>query len=323
MNFRSCLRYVAGMLDLNHYGLIFAVLLVFIFGLAACALLAYIQQWKLDVERVRKGGYAPPSPDFLSVVFLRIFTILLGFVEVGPLQIYGRRRIPKQGLVILVPMHIEPGDVSFVSSAIGPQPFWYMIRTTEMHSWRGWMGARTGALAIDEETEHGRSAGFKASLEAVTRKNGPRFTVIFAQGELVPSEEIVREGFKEGFYALARLASRKLKQPVYVQPIVLHYKRNPQSASLFQRMTLLFGFQHFRNLFGSRNFGGVAVIGRPMIVDASLSSDDLAKKPAAYLPKDSGRALDLFVEKLQFLQRVTLQLAKDNPVESDEKKMLV
>lgn len=49
-----------------------------------------------------------------------------------------------------------------------------------------------------------------------------------------------------------------------------------------------------------------------MIVDASLTADELAKKPAVYLPKDSGKALDVFVEKMKFLQRVTLELAKEN-----------
>jgi hypothetical protein len=185
-----------------------------------------------------------------------------------------------------------------------------MIRTTEMYDWRGWMGARTGALAICEETDSGRSSGFKASLEAITKKDGPRFTVVFGQGELVQSEQIVREGFKEGFYALARLGSKKLKQPVYVIPMALHYKRDPRSQTLFQRMTLWLGFQHFRNLFGYRNFGGVAVIGRPFIVDANAGN---AASDPRILPKDSKVALDLFVGRIKILQRVALKESKESP----------
>jgi hypothetical protein len=186
-----------------------------------------------------------------------------------------------------------------------------MIRTTEMNGWRGWVGARTGALAIEEESDRGRSAGFKAAVEAVVRAEGPRFTIVFAQGELVQTEHIKRATFKEGFYGLARIASKKLKQPIYVQEMVIHYKRDPKHSTLFQRISRWLGFEHFRNLFGYRNYGGVAVIGRPMIVD---SNGLIPTEDPRLLPKDSTRALDIAVGRMRVLQKVALKLAK----ESDE-----
>ncbi|MBX9721811.1 MAG: 1-acyl-sn-glycerol-3-phosphate acyltransferase, partial [Candidatus Obscuribacterales bacterium] len=233
--------------------------------------------------------------------------------------------IPSEGIVILVPLHVDPGDVAFVSKALGWQPFWYMIRTTEMYGWRGWMGARTGALAIDEESEKGRSSGFKAAVEAVARENGPRFTVVFAQGELVQSEEIKREGFKEGYFALARIASKKLKQAVYVQPMIIHYRRDARSATMFHRILRAFGSKHFRNFFGYANFGGIAIVGRPWLVDSSLPQVDPMKisqiqlsagmkslTEGTHLPKDSHVAVDLTVDRMKILQRLALKLSGES-----------
>lgn len=268
--------------------------------------------WAAEVPRVREGGYIPPSPSVLTSLLMRGFCILLGFFEVGPIRILGRHRLPKDGPVIIAPFHTDAGDASIVSALLGIRPMYYLIRTTELLGWRGWLGTLTGAIAVNEESQQGRSKSFKAAVSALSSK-GPDCLVIFPQGQLVPDQEIRRSDFKSGVMLIAKLAARKRKQPVWIVPVGMHYKTDPSQSTLFQRFVQGLGFKKFRNLFRQQNYGAYAIVGKPFQISPETANlSDLQK--GLVLTDDADKATDTYVERLQILQKEAKKKARSHRV---------
>ncbi|MBX9669813.1 MAG: hypothetical protein K2X93_19470 [Candidatus Obscuribacterales bacterium] len=119
-------------------------LMVTFFLVGCCQLaLARAQYWAPHVALVREGGYVPPQPSIMTALLMRAVCILLGFLEVGPIRISGRNRVPEHGPMIIAPFHIDTGDGSIISAMLGIKPMYYMIRTTEVVGLRGWMATLT------------------------------------------------------------------------------------------------------------------------------------------------------------------------------------
>ena len=188
----------------------------------------------------------------------------------------------------------------------------YLIRTTEVLGWRGYLCAMTGAIAVDEETQEGRSKAFKATIEALSKGGPNACMVIFPQGELVPDEVVRRNDFKSGTMAIARIASRKKKEPIWIVPVGIHYKTDPSQATNFQRLVERLGFKKFRNLFGHKNYGAYAVVGRPFQVTPKVK--DLGQLSRVHtLDDDAEKATDTYVERLRILQKAAAKRSLPKP----------
>lgn len=295
----------------NYFVPLLAVIGVFLLS-SAVFLMRIVQgrikYWAPHVEKVRAGGYVPPQPYFLTALLMRSLCIVLGFLEVGPIKIVGRSRLPKSGPTIIAPFHVDAGDGSIISALLGIRSMYYLIRTTEVTGLRGWIGTLTGAIAVDEESQEGRSKAFKAAISALAG-GGPNATmIIFPQGQLVPDEEVRRSDFKSGTMAIAKLAARKRKEPIWIVPIGMHYKTDPRDATLFQKTIQGLGFKKFRNLFGHQNYGAYAVVGKPFKVSPkSADLDEIAK--GLTLEDDADKATDSYVQRLMILQKAAKKRA--------------
>ncbi|MDZ4837131.1 MAG: lysophospholipid acyltransferase family protein [Candidatus Melainabacteria bacterium] len=261
-----------------------------------------VKYWEPHVEKVRQGGYVPPQPYFLTALLMRTLCIILGFLEVGPIKILGRNRLPKSGPTIIAPFHVDAGDGSIISSLLGIRTMYYLIRTTEVTGLRGWIGTLTGAIAVDEESQEGRAKAFKAAISALAN-GGPDVTmIIFPQGQLVPDEEVRRTDFKSGTMAIAKLAARKRKEPIWIVPIGVHYRTDPSEATMFQKAVQALGFKKFRNLFGHQNYGAYAIVGKPFKVTPKAADlDEIAR--GLTLQDDADKATDSYVQRLMILQK--------------------
>lgn len=261
-----------------------------------------ILYWAPHVVKVQQGGYVPPAPYFLTAMLMRCLCIILGFFEVGPIRILGRHRLPRKGPTIIAPFHIDAGDGSIISSLLGVKPMYYMIRTTEVVGFRGWLGTLTGAIAVDEESQEGRSKAFKAAIAALT-SGGPNVCmVIFPQGQLVPDQEVRRTDFKSGTMAIAKLAARKRKEPIWIVPIGMHYRKDKSQSTMFQSLVQGLGFKNFRNLFGTQNYGAYAVVGRPFkVTPRTADLEELTR--GLSLDDDADKATDAYVQRLIILQK--------------------
>lgn len=278
------------------------ICLALILWLISCAIEARRQFWAAEVLRVREGGYVPPEPYVLTNLLCRTVCCTLGFLEVGPIKIVGKDRLPKQGPRIIAPFHIDAGDASIVSALIGISPMYYLIRTTEVLGYRGWIATMTGAIAVDEETQEGRTRAFKAAVNALCSGGPNTQLVIFPQGQLVPDEVIRRHEFKSGTMAIAKLSARKRKEPIWIVPLGVHYKTDPSESTLFQKIVQGLGFKKFRNLFGHQNYGAFAVVGRPfMVFPKAAQQEDIARGVA--LDDDAEKATDMYVQRLALLQK--------------------
>lgn len=278
------------------------ICLALILWLISCAIEARRQFWAGQVLRVREGGYVPPEPYFLTNLLCRFVCFTLGFLEVGPIRIVGKKRLPKSGPRIIAPFHIDAGDASIVSALIGISPMYYLIRTTEVLGYRGWIATMTGAIAVDEETQEGRTRAFKAAVTALSSGGPNAQLVIFPQGQLVPDEVIRRHEFKSGTMAIAKLCARKRKEPIWIVPLGVHYKTDPSESTLFQKIVQGLGFKKFRNLFGHQNYGAYAVVGKPFIVTPKTAEIEAVTKRIA-LEDDAEKATDMYVQRLALLQR--------------------
>lgn len=265
--------------------------------------------WGPEVKKVQAGGYVPPAPYFLTALMMRVLCVLLGFLEVGPIRISGRHRLPKSGPMIIAPFHIDAGDASIVSSLLHVRPMYYLIRTTEVQGWRGWIATMTGAIAVDEESQEGRTKGFKATIAALNAGGPDVCMVIFPQGQLVPDQETRRADFKSGTMLIAKMVARKRKEPVWIVPVGVHYKKDPRQATLFQRFIQSLGFKKFRNLFGQQNYGAHAIVGRPFKVTPKTADlDEIARGLSAH--DDADQATDMYVQRLQILQKTAKRKAR-------------
>lgn len=278
------------------------ICLALVLWLISCAIEARRQFWATEVLRVREGGYVPPEPYILTNLLCRFVCFTLGFLEVGPIKIVGKDRLPKQVPRIIAPFHIDAGDASIVSALIGISPMYYLIRTTEVLGYRGWIATMTGAIAVDEETQEGRTRAFKAAVNALSSGGPNAQLVIFPQGQLVPDEVIRRHEFKSGTMAIAKLCARRRKEPIWIVPLGVHYKTDPSESTLFQKIVQGLGFKKFRNLFGHQNYGAFAVVGRPfMVFPKAAQLEDIARGIA--LDDDAEKATDMYVQRLALLQR--------------------
>lgn len=271
---------------------------------------ARIAFWSPEVIKVREGGYASPPPYILTELLMRSFCILLGFLEVGPIKILGRHRLPKSGPIIVAPIHIDAGDASIVSSLLGIRSMYYLIRTTEVQGWRGWLATMTGAIAVDEESQEGRTKAFKTTIATLSNGGPNACIIIFPQGQLVPDEEIRRADFKSGTMLIAKLVARKRKEPVWIVPIGVHYITDPKDATLFQRCVQKLGVKKFRNMFGQQNYGACAVVGKPFKVTPKTADLEEVMKGLS-LVDDADKATDAYVQRLQILQKTARHQARE------------
>lgn len=262
--------------------------------------------WSAEVLKVREGGYVPPEPYFLTNILCRFVCFTLGFLEVGPIKIVGKERLPAHGPRIIAPFHIDAGDASIVSALIGISPMYYLIRTTEVLGYRGWIATMTGAIAVDEESQEGRTRAFKAAVTAVSSGGPHAQLVIFPQGQLVPDEVIRRRDFKSGTMTIAKICARKRKEPIWIVPVGVHYKTDPAQATLFQKIVQGLGFKKFRNLFGHQNYGAFAVVGKPFKVTPKAPDLDEICRGLA-LDDDAEKATDMYVKRLSLLQKSALK----------------
>ncbi len=263
---------------------------------------ARVRFWQMETAKVQKGGYVPPAPHLIHALIMRSFCVLFGFLEVGPIKIIGKDRLPKKGAMIIAPFHTDAGDAPIVSHLLGTRPIFYLIRTTEVQGWRGYICAATGAIAVDEETQEGRSKAFKAAINALAGGGPDVCMVIFPQGELVPDQVVRRHEFKSGTMAIAKIAARKRKEPIWIVPVGMHYKTDPSMATLFQKSIEKLGFSKFRNLFGHKNYGAVAVVGKPFrVLPHAADLEEVAR--GLTLLDDAEQATDMYVQRLLILQR--------------------
>lgn len=266
--------------------------------------------WKPEVIKVREGGYIPPPPYILTELLMRSFCILFGFFEVGPIKFLGRHRLPENGPMILAPFHTDAGDASIISGLLGIRPMYYLIRTTEVEGLRGWLATMTGAIAVDEESQEGRTKAFKATITALSNGGPNACMVIFPQGQLVPDEEVRRDDFKSGTMLIAKMVARKRKEPVWIVPVGVHYLTDPAEATFFQRCVHKMGFKKFRNLFGHQNYGACAIVGRPFKVTPKTADlEEVAR--GLSLVDDADKATDSYVQRLQILQKTARRKATE------------
>lgn len=255
------------------------------------------------VQQVQAGGFVPPKFGLLGKTVMFLFCSIFGFSEVGPTTVLGRNRIPTSGIRIIAPFHAGPGDGAVVYWATLIPFFWYLIRTTEVRGWRGWIATLTGAIAVEEESERGRSAGFKATISALVNDSSDACLLIFPQGKIVEDEVVRRTDFEAGLIGLAQIVAKKKKAPVWIIPVGVHYKRDPKRATMLHKMLSRLGIKKFRNLFGRQNYGAVAVIGRPIAVTPQpAGTADLAR--GICLPADRNAALECYVTRLARIQKI-------------------
>ncbi len=278
------------------------ICLALLLWLISCSVDARIQFWAAEVKKVREGGYVPPEPYILTSLLSRFVCFNLGFLEVGPIKIVGKDRLPAHGPRIIAPFHIDAGDASIVSALIGITPMYYLIRTTEVLGYRGWIATMTGAIAVDEESQEGRTRAFKAAVSALSAGGPNAQLVIFPQGQLVPDEVTRRHEFKSGTMAIAKISARRRKEPIWIVPVGVHYKTDPAEATIFQKAVQGLGFKKFRNLFGHQNYGAFAVVGRPFKVTPKTADLDEIKRGLA-LEDDAEKATDMYVKRLELLQK--------------------
>ncbi len=285
--------------------------IVLALGLVLAKLISWrIAFWAPHVAKVREGGYVSPPPYILTELLMRSFCFLLGFFEVGPIKILGRHRLPKSGPMIIAPIHIDAGDASIVSALLGIRSMYYLIRTTEVQGWRGWIATMTGAIAVDEETQPGRTKAFKAAISALSNGGPNACMIIFPQGMLVPDEEVRRDDFKSGTMLIAKMVARKRKEPVWIVPVGVHYKTDPVEATLFHKCVQGLGFKKFRSLFGQQNYGAFAVVGKPFKVTPKTANlEEVAKNLS--LVDDADKATDTYVQRMEILQKTARRKAAE------------
>jgi hypothetical protein len=180
-----------------------------------------------------------------------------------------------------------------------------MMAVNELRGAIGFGAVKSGAIAVFLRSKRGRRVSMQASVTAFKNDGSDARLVVFASGKLVKNELIIRSDYKAGIMLTARKVTRDTGEPVYIVPMVIHYKKDPREATMFHfLLKFIFGGERFRKLFVEGvNYGATVVLGKPLIV-VPPNYQGIDKLPAnRILPDDTEAALDIYVHELRRLQQ--------------------
>ncbi len=266
------------------------LLIVFSAALAAAVRL-YIWKrfWQAEGRKLQQSGYLPPAPSPIARLVFHLSNRLIVFLAVGPVKVIGRKNLRGyRGRLVVVPNHTQPPDWALVNQGVDYER--YTASTGELAGVRGFLSAWSGCFGVNSKQPGGGQAVVDASVNVLASKSNASL-LLFPQGKLVADNVLRPDDFHTGAVRIMKAAAEKIgAEPLAALPVAIHYKQDATGATWFHRLMRKLGLKWFRNLFGTRNYGAVVVVGKPI--------------PVQQLPEDPHQATELLRTKIAELLAV-------------------
>jgi len=231
--------------------------------------------WYREGQKLQKDGYLPPHPTFVGQGLLRLISMIMARLFVGPVKVIGRSNASAfKGRIHILPNHQFPLDFMVVGKAL-PYGFRHLGTAGQMKGgFRGTLAAFAGFFAVHTEggkaTEKGGGERAVNAMGLALARHPKSRVLTFPQGRLVSDNVLRAEEFRTGVIRanLVAIQEHGVKPAeIAVLPMAIHYMRDPRQATCMHRLVAKFykGFRTFR-MFGetTRNYGAVVVIGKPI-----------------------------------------------------------
>ncbi|MBY0551959.1 MAG: 1-acyl-sn-glycerol-3-phosphate acyltransferase [Candidatus Obscuribacterales bacterium] len=227
----------------------------------ACYLVWRVAYWVRQGRKMRQSGFLPPEPTRCARLTLGFASRLLLFLGVGPVKVIGAENARRhRGRLLITPNHTFELDFAMVRRALG-FGFRFMTHTHQLRGFQGILGAWTGAIPVEPEKKGGGDAAVDAAVNMF--KSSPVAKMLmFPQGKLVRDNVIRPEDFRWGFAKIShRTAAETDADDMAVLPMALLYLRDVRD-----RHWTHFLLAPLRRWWGVTNYGGIVVIGEPILV---------------------------------------------------------
>jgi 1-acyl-sn-glycerol-3-phosphate acyltransferase len=235
---------------------------------AAAIAVAYFLFWVYQAAQMKKSGYLTPGPYFGARTFMCWMARFMGYLLVGPIKLVGKAKAKRlSGPIIFAPNHTHEMDFVMARRAIGGA-FRYMAAANQLFGLRALFGAWTGAFPMNFKEKGGGVKAVHTAVKVLTGWRSTNHLLVFPQGKLVRDNVLRPEDFRGGIVRIARIAYKENGKDVTIVPMGLHYIRDAEKAHWSQRV-----FGKLRRAFGQQNFGGVVVVGDPIMV-STLPADE-------------------------------------------------
>ena len=249
--------------------------------------------WIYQGKKLQETGYMPPPSSKFARWFYKRACHVFAFLFVGPVKVIGRENALFDGRGLVLPNHQFAMDFAVVGLAT---PFSYrqVAKAKEVDGLvRGSLAAWIGTVGVQVEGGKAQDGGSNTVIETgkeiLVHSHGARL-LLFPQGMLVWDNVLRPKEFRTGATRIVQAAMAEIgKDPIYVLPIAVHYKRDPKDATRLTKILHAVGLKAFRrwkdyelikNEDGSRTkkprnyttYGATAVIGKP--IDVHSLPDD-------------------------------------------------
>lgn len=159
-------------------------------------------------------------PWLINLVY-PLFRYLIIPFYFGRIQVTGRENLPKEGPVIIAPLHRSRWDALIVVYAAGRhitgRDVRFMVSADEMHGLQGWFISRLGGFPVNQ-----KEPGIGSLRHAIELLQGGEMLAIFPEGRIFRTEEV--QPIEPGFARLALQAeSNNPGLGIKIVPIRLDY----------------------------------------------------------------------------------------------------
>jgi len=255
--------------------------------------------WIYQGKKLQQTGYMPPPSSRFARWFYKRACSAFCWLFVGPVKVIGAENARFDGRGLLLPNHQFAMDFAVVGHST-PYSYRQVAKAKELAGLlRGTLAAWIGTVGVQVEGGKAQDGASNTVIETgkniLLKSHGARL-LLFPQGMLVFDNVLRPNEFRTGATRISAATLAEIgDQPFSIQPMAVHYKRDPKDATRLTRIIHGLGLKGFRrwsdyelikNEDGSKTkkprvyttYGATVVIGKPI--------------PVSSLPRDPRQAIE-------------------------------
>lgn len=174
-----------------------------------------------QADEVKKDSINSRIVPWVASIAYPLFRYLVLPVYLGRIEVTGRENLPKEGPVLLAPLHRSRWDALIVGYAAGRhitgRDLRFMVSADEMHGLQGWFIRRLGGFPVNQ-----KEPGIGSLRHAIELLQARKMLAIFPEGRIFRTAEV--QPIEPGFARLALQAeSNNPGLGIKIVPIRIDY----------------------------------------------------------------------------------------------------
>jgi 1-acyl-sn-glycerol-3-phosphate acyltransferase len=267
-----------------------------------------LYHWYKEGQKLQVSGYMTEGSTKIARWTFKAVCWVGTRLLVGPLWIRGQENTSYKGRGLVLPNHRITWDFGVVGKAV-PYGYRQLSKAAEIkHPVIATLAAWIGTVGVQVEGGKSQDGSGNAIVETgakiLANSSGSRL-LLFPQGKLFYDAKNEPASYRTGATRMMHRAAEIVgDDPLFVQPVGIHYITDKREATMFQRITYPLGLQLIRTFRYVDQ--AVDADGKPLFKDGKPVWDTKKKKmvlygavvvigkpiPYADLPKDPREAIE-------------------------------